>query len=891
MIADLVFRARALFRRGTVEAELDRELRAHLDGLVRKHVDRGRTPGEAERLARLEFGGVEQSKEACRDARGLGLLDTGWRDLRYAGRLLRADVAFTAIAMLTLALGIGASTAAFSVVRTLLLKPLAYPDAERIVFPWMQPPHGIDVGFDDLQWGRTAFLTFAGQTRTFSHVGAFLSGQFNLTGAGEPERLDGLLVSEGFLPSLGLAPVLGRTFSRDDDQPGHARVVLLSDRLWRERFAADPAIVGRSVTLNGDAHTVIGVMPAGFAFPRDVQMPGGFSFPREAALWVPLALPAGPPVRGEPNELAVVGRLAAGVTPAQAQTELDAFSAQMESRFPNGKGWFNTHLRTLPRQATGETARAVWLLFAAVGVVLLIGCANVASLLLTKALNRGREFRLRAALGASRPQLVRQLITESLLLSGLGGLAGLLLAEASVAAVRVLGPTAIPRLSDVSVDPPVLLFALGVSLATGLLFGLAPVLGTGDHGLARSARDGRGGTKRGARLHRVLLVAEVALALVLVTASGLLVQTFVHLWHAGGGFDAERVLTFELTLPSSKYADPDRIVRVYQHVLDTVRAVPGVHAAGVSETVPMGGAGESTGIRIPGRPPSADHVPLLAAYTIASSGYFSAVGTPIIAGRAFLDSDTATSQPVAIVSAAMARRYWPGQDVVGKAVSLPIYAFDMRIVGIAADVKHQSFREDPGPEMYVPLTQKPWPSMATLHVVVRTITDDPQSMTASVRAAVRAVDPDLPIAHVTTLEAIAADTMVRPRFAMLVLSAFGLLALVLACVGLYGVVSGSVAQRTQEIGVRMALGAPRRRVFVMVLGDGARVAGLGIAIGGVASLAVLQTGKSFLYGVEPTDPATFVVVSALLFAVALLACYIPARRATRIDPMTALRCE
>jgi putative ABC transport system permease protein len=433
-----------------------------------------------------------------------------------------------------------------------------------------------------------------------------------------------------------------------------------------------------------------------------------------------------------------------------------------------------------------------------------------------------------------------------------------------------------------------------VSLATGLLFGLAPVLGTGDHGLARSARDGRGGTRRGTRLHRVLLIAEVALALVLVTASGLLVQTFVHLWRAGGGFKAERVLTFELTLPSSKYADLDRIVRLYQQVLDNVRAVPGVDAAGVSETVPMGGAGESTGIRIPGRPPSADHVPLLAAYTIASSGYFSAVGTPIIAGRAFLDSDTATSQPVAIVSAAMARRYWPGQDVqevVGRAVSLPIYAFDMRIVGIAADVKHQSFREDPGPEMYVPLTQKPWPSMSTLHVVVRTMTDDPQSMTASVRAAVRAVDPDLPIANVTTLEAIAANTMVRPRFAMIVLSAFGLLALVLACVGLYGVVSGSVAQRTQEIGVRMALGAPRRRVFAMVLGDGARVAGLGIAIGGVASLALLQTVKRFLYGVEPTDPATFAIVSALLFTVALLACYIPARRATRIDPMTALHCE
>jgi len=368
-------------------------------------------------------------------------------------------------------------------------------------------------------------------------------------------------------------------------------------------------------------------------------------------------------------------------------------------------------------------------------------------------------------------------------------------------------------------------------------------------------------------------------------------RTFVHLWHAGGGFTAERVLTFELTLPPSKYADLDRIVHLYQAALENVRALPGVHAAGVSETVPMGGAGESTGVRIPGRVTIAGQMPPYANYTIASSGYFDAVGTPILRGRGFLDSDTADSQPVAVVSAAMAKKYWPGEDVVGKAVSLPIYTFDMRIVGIAADVKHQSFREDPGPEMYVPLTQRPWPSMQTMHVVVRTVTSDPASITASVRTAIRAVDPDLPIANVTTLETIASDAMVRPRFAMIVLSAFGALALVLACVGLYGVVSGSVAQRTQEIGVRMALGAPRRRVFAMILADGARIAGLGIAIGTVVSLAVLQTMSSFLYGVEPTDPATFAIVTTLLFAVALLACYVPARRATRVDPMTALRAE
>jgi predicted permease len=824
------------------------------------------------------------------DARDVGLIETAWRDLRHAARLLRADPAFTLIACLTLALGIGATTAAFSVVHALLLKPLPYPDAERIVFPWLQAPPGVSVGFDETPWGRWMFNTYDRQTRAFAHVGAFVSGQFNLTGSGEPARLDGLRVSAGFLPALGVAPSLGRVFTREEDRPGHEPVVILSDRLWRDRFGADPTLVGRSILLNGAAHTVIGVMPARFVFPRDVPMPGSFAFPREAALWVPLALDQGPPVYGEPFELAVVGRLAADTTLQQAQAELDAFSLDVKRQFP--RGTFTMRARTLPRQATGETERPVWLLFAAVGILLTIACANVASLLLTKAISRGREFRLRVAIGASRAQLVRQLLTESLLLSGIGGVAGVLIASGAVAMVKAIGPAAMPQLSDVTVDVPVLLFAIAISMVTGLLFGLAPALGATGEGLARAARDGRGGTARGARLHHALLVTEVALALVLVAASGLLVQTFMHLWRAGGGFNAERVLTFELTLPPAKYADLDRMVLLYQTVLERVRTLPDVRAAGVSETVPMGGAGESTGVRIPGRPREADQAPPFALYTIASPGYFDAVGTPMLQGRGFLDSDTARSQPVAIVSAAMAKRYWPDVDVlVGKTVSLPIYKFDMLIVGVAADVKHQSFREVPGPEMYVPMTQKPWPSMSTMHVSVRTASTDPLAIAATVRDAIRTVDADLPIANVSTLETIAADAMMQPRFAMLVLSTFGVLALMLACVGLYGVMSRSVAQRTQEIGVCMALGAPRGRVFAMVLSAGARVTAVGIIIGTLVSLAGLQTMSRFLYGIEATDPATFAAVIVLLFAVALLACYVPARRATRVDPMTALRGE
>jgi predicted permease len=890
MLADLRFRVRVLFRREAVESELDAELREHLDVLVRRHLAAGCSAAEAERRARLDFGGLDQIKEECRDARGTGLIDLAWRDARHAVRLLRRDAALTAIAIVTLALGIGAGTAAFSVVRTVLLRPLPYGEPGRIAFLWGEPPPGVDVGFDALPWSRVTFHTFARDTRAFASVGAFLSGEFNLTGAGQPERLEGLRVSSGFLPSLGVVPSLGRVFTAGEDRAGSEHVVILGDRLWRERFGADPSVVGRGLDLNGDVYTVVGVMPAGFVFPRDVQMPGSFVFPREAQLWVPLALPDGPPVRGEPSELAVVGRLAPGFSAAQAQAELDLFATRMERQFPRAKGWFNTRVVPLAQQATADARRPIWLLFAAVVVVLLIACANVAGLLLAKATSRAREFRLRAALGAGRRQIVRQLVVESLVLSLGGGAAGVAVAFALTSAIRVFGPSGIPRLAQVGIDGWVLAFAIGLSAATGLLFGLAPALGAAGDALRASSREGRGASANGSRLRRMLLVAEVALALVLVAASGLLVRTFVHLVNADGGFDAEHVLTFELTLPSSRYPDLDRIVPLYQRALEQLRALPGVRAAGVGETVPMGGAGESTGVRIPGRTAAADQSPPFANYTVVSPGYFAAVGTPILRGRAFLDSDTADSRPVAIVSEAMAKKYWPGQDVVGKAVSLPIYAFDMTIVGVAADVKHQSFREAPGPEMYVPLTQKPWPSMATMHVAIRTH-GDPAAMTASARGAIRAVDPDLPIANARTLETVAGDAIVQPRFAMLVLTAFGVLALVLACVGLYGAVSVSVAQRTQEIGVRMALGAPRSRVLAMVLREGARVASLGIALGVVASFAVLRTMTSFLYGVEPTDPVTFGLVAALLFAVALLASYVPARRAARVDPMVALRCE
>ena len=558
----------------------------------------------------------------------------------------------------------------------------------------------------------------------------------------------------------------------------------------------------------------------------------------------------------------------------------------MDREFPQGKGWFKSRVMPMTRQLAGEVRRPLILLFAAVGVVLLIACSNVANLLLARSIARTRELTLRAALGASRLRVVRQLVTESLLLAMIGGLGGVLVASGGVALVKAFGPLDVPRLGEVRLEPRVLLFAIAVSVGTGVLSGLVPASSLVRDQSAASLNDGdqrAGRGPRGSRLRSALLVAEVALALLLTIASGLLVRTFNHLIAIDGGFNPDRVLTFELTLPSRSYGDGDRIVAAYRAVLQKLQALPGVTAAGIGETVPMGGAGESTGLRIPDRSSTGDPAPPFANYTILSPRYLAAVGTVVLQGRDFLDTDTADSMPVAIVNAAMARKYWPGQNALGKQVGLPIRPFNMTVVGIVADVKHLSLREEPGPEIYVPYTQKPWPSMLTMHVAVRTQTD-PASMTAAIRSAIRAVDPDLPIAGVTTLATIVDEAMAQPRFSMLLVGGFGVVALLMACVGLYGAVSYAVTSRTQEIGIRLALGASRARVVMLVLVNACGSPPSGSASARSLAVVVLRAIAAFLYGVEPTDPATFATLSLLLAAVTLLACYLP-----RAGPHNSIR--
>jgi putative ABC transport system permease protein len=821
-------------------------------------------------------------------------MNTLLQDLKYALRMLAKQPGFAAIAVVTLALGIGASTAVFSVVNAVLLKSLPYPNAERIVMLWRLPKIDSSFGNDDWPWRKKDFLLLLQESRSFQYLGGFKSDSFNMTGSQEPALLDGTSVSAGFFPALGVSPALGRAFTSEEDQPGHEHVVVLSHDLWSDRFGGDPSVLGRAVDLNGYPYTVIGIMPPGFAFPRGEEMPETMDLPRRSQLWVPLALPVAP--RG-PNELGVVARLKPGVTTDQVNAELAQFATLEDRQFPEAIGWYNSRVISLARQVAGDTRRPLLLILAAIGLVLLIACANVASLLLARSFDRKREFTIRAALGAGHSRMIRQLLTESLLLAALGGFLGILFAVVCVHFVKVLGPPDLPRLQEITLDLRVLAFALGISLITGILFGLAPAVAATKENLVESLKQGgqrAGGSPAGHRIRSALLVSDVALALVLVVAAGLLIRTFYFMTNARAGFNPERVLTFELSLPTLKYPDADSMAHLYQSVLLQLHTVSGVESAGLVSAVPMAGAPDGTTIRIPEHPSSNDREMPYANYSFCSPGYFSALEAPLLRGRDFIETDTADSLHVTIINNAMAKKFWPGEDPVGKQVGVADTRWGTRtIVGVVTDIKHSSLSEDPAPEMYVPYTQneiKIWPSMRTLQVALRTKAD-PTSVTASVREAVHSVDPDLPLAKVGTLSALVQSSMAKPLFSTFLLSSFGGIALLLATMGMYGVISYSVGQRTKEIGIRMALGATRSNVFGMILRHGARLTALGILIGLLAALGMTRTMASFLYGVKPTDPVTFAGVSLLLVAVTLLASYVPARRATRVDPMTALHDE
>jgi predicted permease len=881
---------RAALGRSRLEREMDTELRFHLDTYVEDLVRTGVPRAQATRRARLEFGAIERAKEECREARGVRFLETFLQDLRYGTRSLRKNPGFTCVAVLTLALGIGSTAAVFSVVNAVLLKPLPYTEPARIVTPWWSWPV-TDLG-DEFPWGQRDFFAFRRQATTFQSLGAFKSDSFILTGAGDPLRLDGIRASAGFFPALGVQPLFGRVFDQEEEEPGHELEVVLSHQLWLDRFGGASSILDRSIELNGFAYTIIGVMPDGFVFPRGEEMPSILGFPRQAQLWVPLPTPLNPV---GPQDLAVVGRLKKGATSAQALAELQVFGKGVEAQYPSATGYYTPLLKPLVSQITGDTRRPLLLLLGAVGVVLLVACSNVANLLLARSLLRSKEFTLRGALGASRGRLLRQLLVENLVLALGGGLLGTLLAWAGVHVAKTFGPSNLPRLQEVSLDLRVFFFVLAAALLTGILFGLPPAFAATRESLVESLRERSQATGYSARLRNSLLVSQVALALVLVVAAGLLVRTFYSLLASDAGFNPSRVFTFQLTLPAGKYSDVDAMARTYHAVLQRLQSIPGVQQVGFSSAVPLGGAPDNTGIRIPDRPvTSVKDAPLTANYLFATPGYFAAVGTPLLRGHEFTESDTKDSQHVAIITATMAQRYWPGRDALGKQVGVGLTRFPLRtIVGIVADTKHVSLSEKSIPEMYVPYTQneiKVWPNMQTMQVALRTA-QEPASMATFVRQALNSVDPDLPLAKPATLASLVDDSVVQPRFSMLLLASFGGIALLLASIGMYGLISYSVARRTREIGIRMALGAAPRQVLRMVLSQGARLVGIGLTIGLAASFGVTRLMTSFLFGVRATDPLTYAAVCLLLTLVVLLACYLPARRATRVDPTVALREE
>jgi predicted permease len=898
MLGWLKLRLRALFRKNEIENELDEELRFYMENQTEVYVAQGMSPEEARAATLREFGGVEQAKEQCRDARGVSLIEELWQDLRYGARTLLKKPGFTAVAVITLALGIGANSAIFSVVNSILLRTLPYKEPQRLMMVWTRITQ-LESTSGQTQFANSAtdFIEWRNQNQSFEQIAAFCNHNFNLSGGGEPEFLGGVGASASLLPLLGVEAKLGRTFRTEEDQPGADRVVILSHGLWERRFASDPEIIGKKLTLNEGTYTVVGVMPPGFQFPGKDSMLAGLRFPQRVDFYIPLALTASEASDRGRLYLAVIGRLKPQVTIAQAQADMDAVADRLVKQYKNGRG---VVLVSLQQQVVGKARNALLIFLGAVAFVLLIACANVANLLLTRAAARHKEMAIRSALGASRLRLIRQLLTESLLLAMLGGTVGLVLALWVVKLLIAIGPTNLPRADAISVDGRVLSFTLLISLLTGIIFGLAPALQASRLDLNESLKEG--GTTSAVssgrnRIRSLLVVSQVAVALMLLIGAGLMIRSFVRLLGVDPGFDPQHILTLDVRLPLSKYAGPQadyagpQAAAFFQQVIERLKTLPGVRAAGGANPLPLSGGEEGSGFVIAGRWPPAPGEVFNAGRRWVSPDYFKVMGIRLQTGRAFTESDGSGAPRVLIINEAFVRTFFPDKDPIGKRLffnrgSDGGYAW-REIVGVVKDVKHSALDSDPKPEMYFPFSQFPSWNMT---LVART-SGDPMSLVAAARRQVLAVDPNQAISNVSTMEQLMDNSVSQRRFNMLLLSIFAAISLVLAAVGIYSVLAYSVAQRTQEIGVRMALGARAANVLKLIIGQGMVLVLIGAALGLAAAFALTRVLTGLLYGVSPTDPATFAMIALLLLGVALVACYLPARRATKVDPIIALRFE
>jgi len=897
LLASLGGGLRALFRKEEAEGELRDELSSYLESSTAEKMRAGMKEEEARRAARLELGSAEVIKEEVRSIGWENLLETCGQDVRYAARSLRKSAGFTIVAVLTLALGIGANASLFSVVNTVLLQPLPFKSPSRLMMLYEGLPQ---IGSPKIPFSAPDFAIVRRGQRSFTSLGAVQDKEFELSGQGQPNRIIGARVSASIFPMLGVAPLLGRFFRPEEDAPGQ-NVAVLSYGLWQRRYGGQPGIVGGIIDLDRQPYTVIGVMPRHFVFP----LPGPRANFVPATLWVPMGFtPSELQGWGLRYDLSVFGRLQPGVTLQQARSEGEALGAVLEAQYPQDvlKDFYGARL-VVPvfpwrQEVTGPVRSLLLVLMVAVGLVLLIACANVATLLVSRAAARQREIVVRRALGATRSRLLRQLLTESLLLSLLGGGWGLLLAFWSKNMLLALAPADIPLPQNVGFSGGVLLFVFGISCLTALLFGLTPAWHTAGADLQQGLQEGgrsRTASRSRHRLQNAFVAVEFGLSLLLLIGAGLLIRSFGKLLRTDLGFQPDHVLTMEVPLPAQAYPQASQIRNLYQRLAEEVPNLPGVKAAGMADDLPLLAAVFHT-LEIEGRPQVGK--PPAVAETWVLGNYLQTMRIPLVAGRLFTGQDGPHSPPVVIISQGMAKKYWPGQDPIGKRLRHEENQPWMTVVGVVGDVNDGPISGPRQPHIYIPflqlsdnLTDENVVGVGrSMNLALRTA-GDPSALASAVVAKVHSIDPDLALANITTMPQVVGSSMAGPRFNTSLLTLFAGFALFLSAIGIYGVLAYAVTQQRHEIGIRMALGAQPRHVLRFVLAWGTRLACLGAVFGIIAALALTRLMKGLLYGVGATDPLTFAGVTLVLLLVALLASYVPARRATQVDPVVALRCE
>ncbi len=877
-----------LFRGPRAERELAREIDSHLALLAEDFERRGLSPDEARLAARRAYGGVEQAKELHREARSFIRIEQLFQDVHYGGRNLLRTPGFTAVAVVTLALGIGATTAIFSVVNAVLLRPLAYRDSDRLVTL-------LHYGTGPV--GTANYIDWRDQSRSFEAMGGADYWTPNLTNSDPPEHLYGLKVTQNMLPLLGVQPLLGRLFAPGEDQPGAEHEAILSYPLWQRHFNADPNVLGKPVTLDGESYIIVGVMPPTFKFAP--------FWATHTELWVPDAFGAGIHDRGG-NHLRVFARLKTGVTLQQARAEIAAITGRLERQYPaTNRGVAVTPLK---QNVVGNIETPLLMLLGAVGFVLLITCANVAHMLLARTSDRQKEIAVRIAIGAGRARVVAQFLTENLLLAAMGAAAGLLLAFAGTKALVALSPAYIPRVDMVGIDTHVVLFLLSITVLTALAFGLAPAMRAAAGNLSAALKEGGRGDSDGVRRNRLrsfLVASEFALAFMLLIGAGLMIRSFSALQSVDPGFNPHNVLSMVVSVAGTKEAEPYRRKIFYRELLEKIRGLPGVISVGGINHLPLAGDQWDRGFVIEGRPQPRPGEGPGAVYRIVMPGYFETMRLPLRRGRAIADRDEARAPAVVVINERAAHAYWPGEDPIGKRIAIgggeqsgpPNW---LTVIGVVADAKQMDWAQEPDPEVYLAALQHRdflgesgdpiAPHMTYITLVART-SGNPADLASDIKRAVWSFDRNLPVSAVLTMERVVADATAQPRFEVLLLGVFAAIALLLAAVGIYGVMNYAVSRRTREIGIRMSLGASRTAVLRMVVQQAAVQALAGSVAGLVGALLLGRLMANMLYGVRPTDPVTFGAVAMVLALAALFATYVPARKASRIEPMVALRNE